>query len=123
MMNDKKDVKIRVEELVRGCSTSNEIAGVVEMFAEQYEKGDRKEKREDLNELEIIALKLDIRAVGGTSWHNMLNVLCDRSATEKYISYFKNEIEKGCVLVVDRGITNFYKVVMDGKTFILAPAA
>ena len=122
-MNDKKDVKIRVEELVRGCSTSNEIAGVVEMFAEQYEKGDRKEKREDLNELEIIALKLDIRAVGGTSWHNMLNVLCDRSATEKYISYFKNEIEKGCVLVVDRGITNFYKVVMDGKTFILAPAA
>ena len=122
-MNDKKDVKTRVEELVRGCSTSNEIAGVVEMFAEQYEKGDRKEKREDLNELEIIALKLDIRAVGGTSWHNMLNVLCDRSATEKYISYFKNEIEKGCVLVVDRGITNFYKVVMDGKTFILAPAA
>lgn len=122
-MNDRKDVKTRVEELVRGCSTSNEIAGIVEMFAEQYEKGERKEKREDLSRLEVIALKLDIRAVGGTSWHNMLNVLCDRAATAKYISYFENEIEKGCVLVVDRGITNFYKVRLEDKTFILAPAA
>ncbi len=122
-MNDRKDVKTRVEELVRGCSTSNEIAGVVEMFAEQYEKGERKEKREDLSRLEVIALKLDIRAVGGTSWHNMLNVLCDRNATAKYISYFENEIEKGCILVVDRGINHFYKVKLEDKTFILAPAA
>ena len=122
-MNDKKDVRTIVEKLVRGCSTSNEIAGIVERFAEQYEKGYRKEKREDLNKFESIALKLDIRAVGGTSWYNMLNVLCDRAVIARYISYFENEIEKGCVLVVDSGVTDFYKVVMDGKTFILAPAA
>lgn len=122
-MKDIKDVKTRIEELVRGCSTSNEIAWILDTFADHYEKGYRTEKREDLEKFEALALKLDIRAVGGVSWHNLLNVMCDRNVTAKYIEYFENEIEKGCVLVVDRMCTNFYKIKKDSKTFILGPAA
>ena len=122
-MNGEKDVKTRVETLVGGCSISNEIAGIVEVFAEQYKREERGVGREDLSRLEIVALKLDIRAAGGNSWRKFLDVLSSKNATEKYISYFENEIETGCIIVVDETAENFSKVDMEGKTFILAPAA
>ena len=122
-MKDSRDVKTRIEELVRGCSTSNEIAWILGTFVDHYEKGYSTEKREDLEKLEIMALKLDIRAAGGVSWHNLLNVLCDRNATAKYINYFESETEKECVLVVDRNCTGFYKIKNEEKTYILGPAA
>lgn len=122
-MKDKKDVKTKVEELVGGCSISNEIAGIVEVFAEQYKREEHGVGREDLSRLETMALKLDIRAAGGNSWRMFLDVLSNKNATEKYISYFENEIEKGCIIVVDETAENFSKVNMEGNIFILAPAA
>ena len=115
--------KAKVTALVDGCSTSNEIAGIVEMFAEQYKREERETVREDLSKLEAIAMKLDIRAAGGTSWRKFLDVLSSKTATEKYISYFENEIDKGCIIVVDETAANFSKVNIEDKIFILAPSA
>ena len=121
-MKGNKVIFNNVRELIKDCSLSNEFADFVEMKINFYHDYCNGEKREDLERLHVIALKLDVRATGGKSWQYMSNRLDEPKSVERLIKDLTSVIEKHAVMVFDPTFTKFNTLNMDGRVFLLIPA-
>lgn len=125
MNNINKNVlTLTIGELLENNSKSNELNGLISIkqwFYETYYGA----KNPYLDQLETLAISLDIKALGGEYWHNLSHSLESEIWVRKTIRFFEEESEKGIIVIVSDfyDFPDFTKGRYKNHTFVLIQKA
>ena len=126
MKNSKNVLKVEdidIRELITGYSKSNELEGLVKMKMDFLETFCGGQTSKALDDLETLAIHMELKALGGKSWLMLSTILNNDEAVQKIIHFLEKETEKGMIAVVDSRFEKISKVRFEKRTYLLIPAA